>query len=318
MAKNYTAINWDDIEDELDEFVWDKATAQFWLDTRVPVSQDMSDWQSLTDNERDVVKKAVGGLALLDTLQSEAGCHVMRDDVLTRKETAVLNDFLLMESIHAKSYGTILTSLNVRKDIDAIYSWMNNNERMQYKAQVVNEIYKTGDGLQQKIASVFLEGILYYSNFFTPLWYLGNNKLANLAEIIKLVIRDESVHGTYLGYKFKLGYQQLSEPEQKKLTDWMYPVLDDLLENEFAYTDDLYAKIGLAEEVKTFVKYNANKSLQNMGFDSRYPDISLEDINPIVMNGISSETANHDFFSQVGAGYLMGTAEPMVEDDYDF
>ncbi len=98
----------------------------------------------------------------------------------------------------------------------------------------------------------------------------------------------------------------------------MYPVLDDLLENEFAYTDDLYAKIGLAEEVKTFVKYNANKSLQNMGFDSRYPDISLEDINPIVMNGISSETANHDFFSQVGAGYLMGTAEPMVEDDYDF
>ncbi len=215
MAKNYTAINWDDIEDELDEFVWDKATAQFWLDTRVPVSQDMSDWQSLTDDERDVVKKAVGGLALLDTLQSEAGCHVMRDDVLTRKETAVLNDFLLMESIHAKSYGTILTSLNVRKDIDAIYSWMNNNERMQYKAQVVNEIYKTGDGLQQKIASVFLEGILYYSNFFTPLWYLGNNKLANLAEIIKLVIRDESVHGTYLGYKFKLGYQQLSEPEQK-------------------------------------------------------------------------------------------------------
>ncbi len=33
---------------------------------------------------------------------------------------------------------------------------------------------------------------------FTPLYYLGNNKLANVAEIIKLIIRDESVHGTYI------------------------------------------------------------------------------------------------------------------------
>ena len=41
-------------------------------------------------------------------------------------------------------------------------------------------------------------------------------------------------------------------------------------------------------------------------------------MNPIVMNGISIETANHDFFSQVGAGYLMGNAEAMLDDDYDF
>ncbi len=36
------------------------------------------------------------------------------------------------------------------------------------------------------------------------------------------------------------------------------------------------------------------------------------------MNGISTKTANHDFFSQVGAGYLMGDAEAMTDDDYDF
>lgn len=30
---SYKTINWDIIEDELDEYVWDKATAQYWLDT---------------------------------------------------------------------------------------------------------------------------------------------------------------------------------------------------------------------------------------------------------------------------------------------
>jgi ribonucleoside-diphosphate reductase beta chain len=314
----YTSVNWDINEDEFDEYVWDKATAQFWLDTRVPVSHDMADWRSLSPQEKQVVNHAVGGLALLDTLQSEEGVNVMRQDARTRKEIAVINDFLMMESIHAKSYGTILISLNDLKTINQIYDWMDNDPQMQYKARRVNEVYQNGTGLQKKVASVFLEGILYYTNFFTPLWYRGNNKLANLSEIIKLVIRDESVHGTYLGYKFRLGFNELSATEQTAFKKWMYALLDDLLANEFSFTEKIYAPIGLAAEVKQFVRYNANKSLQNMGFDSYFEHAQLADINPIVMNGISTETANHDFFSQVGAGYLMGSAEAMQDSDYDF
>ena len=314
----YTTINWDVNEDEFDEYVWDKATAQYWLDTRVPVSNDLRDWRTLTQTEKDVINKVVGGLALLDTLQSEEGVDVMRPDVRTRKEAAVINDFLMMEAIHAKSYGTILTSLNNQETVDATFDWMNNNPRMQYKAKRINEVYQTGDGLQKKVASVFLEGILYYTNFFTPLWYRGNNKLANLSEIIKLVIRDESDHGTYLGYKFSLGFRELPEAEQVSFKKWMDQLLDDLLENEFAFTDEVYSPIGLAEDVKQFVRYNANKSLQNMGFESIFPNAEIEDINPIVMNGISTETANHDFFSQVGAGYLMGNAESMGNEDYEY
>ena len=318
MTSKHKVINWNKIEDELDDYVWDKATSQFWLDTRVPISNDLADWRELSSIEQEVIKKVVGGLALLDTLQSEKGVNAMREDVRTHKEAAILNNFLFMETIHAKSYGTILTSLNSIKSINEIYDWMNNDERMQYKAKRINDIYQTGNGLQKKIASIFLEGILYYSNFFAPLWYRGSNKLASLAELIKLIIRDESVHGTYLGYKFQLTYNELPEEEQKKLLDWMYPLLEDLMENELAYTEEIYSPIGIAEDVKTFVRYNANKSLQNMGFQAYYKNADLGDVNPIVMNGISIETSNHDFFSQVGAGYLMGDAESMVDEDYDF
>lgn len=311
-------MNWQLIEDELDEYVWDKATAQFWLDTRVPVSNDLLDWRKLSDMEKEVVKKAVGGLALLDTLQSEEGLYALKKNARTLKERAVLGDFTFMESIHAKTYGTILISLNTFKDIEEIYNWMNNDRRMQFKARKINEIYQNGTPMQVKVASVFLEGILYYSNFFIPLWYRGQNKLANLAELIKLVIRDESVHGTYLGYKFRQDFNELAITEQGNFTNWMYSFLEELLDNEFAYTEEVYSEIGLVEDIKTFVKYNANKSLQNMGFDIYFKDASANDVNPIVMNGISIETANHDFFSQVGAGYLMGEAEEMLDDDYMF
>lgn len=314
----HKSINWQLVEDEFDEYVWDKATAQFWLDTRVPVSNDLLDWQQLSEVEKTVVKKAVGGLALLDTLQSEEGLYAIKKNHRTQKELAVLTDFNFMESIHAKTYGTILISLNTFKDIEAIYDWMNNDPRMQFKARKINEYYQNGTALQVMVASVFLEGILYYSNFFIPLWYRGQNKLANLAELIKLVIRDESVHGTYLGYKFRLGFDELSDSEQADFKVWMYAFLDELLDNEFAYTNEVYTEIGLTEDIKTFVKYNANKALQNMGFEAYFDHATASDVNPIVMNGISIETANHDFFSQVGAGYLMGEAEAMADEDYNF
>ncbi len=314
----HSTMNWQKVEDELDEYVWDKATAQFWLDTRVPVSNDLLDWKQLSDLEKTVVKKAVGGLALLDTLQSEEGLYAIKKNARTQKELAVFSDFNFMESIHAKTYGTILISLNTFKDIEAIYDWMDNDPRMQLKAQRVNDYYQNGSPLQVMVASIFLEGILYYSNFFIPLWYRGQNKLANLAELIKLVIRDESVHGTYLGYKFRQGFDELSPEDQADFQKWMYGFLDELLENEFAYTEEVYSDIGLEDDIKTFVKYNANKSLQNMGFGIYFENATANDVNPIVMNGISIETANHDFFSQVGAGYLMGEAESMSQEDYDF
>ncbi len=315
---HYKAVDWNKLEDELDKHTWEKLTSQFWLDTRIPVSNDLDDWRSLSSEEQDVVNKAFGGLTLLDTLQSEEGASVMKDDVRTQHEEAVLNNILFMESVHAKSYSTIFISLNDNRNIDKIFDWVNTNERLQVKAKIINDIYQNGDALQKKIASVFLESFLFYSGFYTPLWFLGNNLLPNVAEIIKLIIRDESVHGTYLGYKFQLQYKQLPEHEQADIRDWMYALLFDLMDNEMKYTEDLYDQVGWTNEVKTFVKYNANKALQNLGFEAFFPDSSAEDINPIVMNGLSTNTTNHDFFSQVGSGYLMGEVEAMGDDDYDF
>jgi len=314
----YKSIDWNQIEDALDKATWEKLTSQFWLDTRIPVSNDRNDWRMLSVEERDVVNKAFVGLTLLDTLQSEEGANVMREDIRTQHEEAVLNNILFMESVHAKSYSTIFISLNAAKEIDDLFAWGDNNKHLQYKAKRINEIYQKGSSLQRKIASVFLESFLFYSGFYAPLWYLGNNQLENVAEIIKLIIRDESVHGTYLGYKFQLEFNELSEAEANELKNWMYELLFDLMLNEEQYTEEVYAQVGWTNDVKTFIKYNANKALQNLGFAPFYEEGVKENINPIVMNGISTESTNHDFFSQVGNSYLMGESEAMEEDDYDF
>lgn len=131
-----------------------------------------------------------------------------------------------------------------------------------------------------------------------------------------MIIRDESVHGTYIGYKAQLAMRELTENEQHDITSWAYDLLFELYENEEKYTELLYDKIGWTEEVKVFLRYNANKALMNLGMDPLFPD-TTNDVNPIIMNGISTGTSNHDFFSQVGNGYLLGKVEAMTDDDYN-
>ncbi len=256
-----------------------------------------------------------GGLTTLDTLQSQDGLAQLKFDALNQKEEAVLNNIQFMESIHAKSYSSIFETLNEKSEIEAIFEWADNNEFLQYKANRINDVYQTGTPLQKKVASVFLETFLFYSGFYTPLYFLGHNKMLNVAEIIKLIIRDESVHGTYIGYKFQIGFNQLSEAEQAELQAWMYDLLYDLYENEENYTHELYDDLGWYDQVMTFLRYNANKALMNLGQEPMFPD-GAEDVNPVVMNGLSTSTANHDFFSGVGNGYLLGAVEAMEEDDY--
>ncbi|MCX2187032.1 MULTISPECIES: class 1b ribonucleoside-diphosphate reductase subunit beta [Limosilactobacillus] len=316
--KKYKAINWNEVSDMIDKATWEKLTEQFWLDTRIPVSNDLDDWRELDDDHRWTVGHVFGGLTLLDTVQSEAGLTALKQDVKTQHETAVLNNIQFMESVHAKSYSTIFSTLNTPDEIDEIFNWSDSEEYLQNKATKIANMYldPEEDPLKKKVANVFLETFLFYSGFYTPLYYLGHNKLNNVAEIIKLILRDESVHGTYIGYKFQVGMHDRTEKQQQDMKDWMYNFLYDLYSNEEEYTKILYDQVGWTSDVLTFIRYNANKALMNLGQGPLFPDTAA-DVNPVVMNGISTSTSNHDFFSQVGNGYRLGEVEAMSDDDYN-
>jgi ribonucleoside-diphosphate reductase beta chain len=311
----YKAINWNQMEDFMDKKTYEKVTEQFWLSTRMPVSKDKPDWRNLSDAERKLFERVFVGLTMLDTLQSEIGVDSLKPDVRTKHEISVFNNFGFMESEHARSYSNIFSTLNTSKEIREIFEWSETHSTLQRKAKMIKDVYKNGNALQKKIASVFLESFSFYSGFYTPLNFLGKSKMINVAEVIKLIIRDESVHGNYIGYKFKLGYMELPDIEKKVVSAWAYDFLYKLYENECEYAEYLYDEIGWTSDVKTFLRYNANKALMNLGLSPLFPD-TADDVNPIVINGLSTTTTNQDFFSTVGNGYLLSVVENNKETDY--
>lgn len=314
-------INWNTIPDDKDLEVWNRLTGNFWLPEKVPVSNDIPSWNQLTDQERDTTMKVFTGLTTLDTLQGTVGAVSLIPDAQTPHEEAVLTNIAFMESVHAKSYSNIFMTLASTPQINEAFRWAEHNRELQYKADQVRYFYLPGTygtPLLRKAASTLLESFLFYSGFFWPLHLASRSKLTNTADIIRLIIRDEAVHGYYIGYKYQRQAAALTSQEQEELKDQVFDLLYDLYENECQYTEDIYDPLGLTEEVKVFLRYNANKALNNLGYQALFPPDDTQ-VSPEIMAQLAPNAdENHDFFSGSGSSYVMGRAEDTSDDDWDF
>ena len=221
------AINWNRIEDDKDLEVWNRLVNNFWLPEKVPLSNDVQSWGTLTPEEKLLTMRVFTGLTLL-------------------------------------------------------------------------------------------ESFMFYSGFNLPMYWSSRAKLTNTADLIRLIIRDEAVHGYYIGYKFQKGYEKLPADKQAEIKDYTYSLLYELYENESKYTAELYDPVGLTEDVKKFLHYNANKALMNLGFEPLFPQ-TVTDVNPAILSALSPNAdENHDFFSGSGSSYVIGKAEATEDDDWDF
>ncbi|MBF9336407.1 class 1b ribonucleoside-diphosphate reductase subunit beta [Microbacterium lacticum] len=318
LIDHVQAINWNRIQDEKDLEVWNRLVNNFWLPEKVPLSNDVQSWATLTPEEQTATMRVFTGLTLLDTIQGTVGAVSLIPDAITPHEEAVYTNIAFMESVHAKSYSSIFSTLCSTPEIDDAFRWSVENENLQKKARIVMSYYRGDEPLKRKVASTLLESFLFYSGFYLPLYWSSKAKLTNTADIIRLIIRDEAVHGYYIGYKFQKGLEQLSQTERDELKDYTFSLMYELYDNEVQYTQDLYDGIGLTEDVKKFLHYNANKALMNLGYEAMFPS-TVTNVNPAILSALSPNAdENHDFFSGSGSSYVIGKAVATEDDDWNF
>ena len=318
------AVNWNKKEDDFSLMFWKQNIAQFWTEEEIAVSSDKNTWVQLSKEEQIAYKRVLGGLTLLDTKQGGEGMPLVLVHLENLQAKSVLAFMGAMEEVHAKSYSHIFTTLATEEEIDEIFDWVDTHPLLEKKAGIITSYYRRllkpevtkKELYMAMVASVFLESYLFYSGFFYPLYLAGQGKLTASGEIINLIIRDESIHGVFVGILAQQIFAELSAEEQQEVQKETQELLMELYEIEMAYTEEIYTSIGLVEDVNRFVRYNANKGLMNLGLEPKFEE---EEINPIVLNGLRTDTKNHDFFSVKGNGYVKATnVEKLSDDDFVF
>ncbi|HHT7153240.1 MULTISPECIES: class 1b ribonucleoside-diphosphate reductase subunit beta [Bacillus cereus group] len=318
------AVNWNKKEDEFSLMFWKQNISQFWTEEEIAVSTDKNTWVQLSKEEQAAYKRVLGGLTLLDTKQGGEGMPLVLVHVENLQAKSVLAFMGAMEEVHAKSYSHIFTTLATEEEIDEIFDWVDQHPLLTKKAEMITGYYRSllkpevtkRELYMAMVASVFLESYLFYSGFFYPLYLAGQGKMTASGEIINLILRDESIHGVFVGILAQQLFAQMEPEEQREVRKETMDLLLELYEIELAYTEEIYTPINLVDDVNSFVRYNANKALMNLGLESYFKE---EEINPIVLNGLRTDTKNHDFFSVKGNGYVKATnVEKLTDDDFVF
>ena len=134
-------------------------------------------------------------------------------------------------------------------------------------------------------------------------------------EIINLILRDESIHGLYVGNLAMEIYNTFDKTLQAELYQWLTTYLDEIYEEEMQLIEEIYDPVDVSHDVKIFVRYNANKAMMNLGFEAYY---EYEEVNPVVLNGLNTETKTMDNFSMKGNGYQKMKSESVTDSDFFF
>lgn len=305
-------VNWNRPDDAFTSRIWTQNMTQMWSDEEHVPSDDKQVYENLHPMFQEGYSKALAGLTGLDTLQGNVGLPAINatEKKLQRKST--LSFMQMMEHVHAKSYSTIFTTVITDSNYVnyLLDDWATNHPILNEKVNIISSYYAVANTLEdqfmQRVASVFLESYQFYSGFFLPVYMQGQGLMTSSGEIIGAILRDEAVHGLYIGVLAQELYNMMDKQQQERVKKKTYALLRQLHAVEMNYTEELYDRIllpegekPLVEQVKAYVRYNANRALMNLGFDPMFEE---EPINSLVLNGTGDNATNitHDFFSQKG------------------
>lgn len=339
--KDFDGANWNAHEDDYTQFFYEQNLSQFWRPEDVSLQSDLNVWHVLNDDVKLAYAQNLLVLTFLDTYQGDIGMPVVSRsfDERMHQKKAVINFMAAMENaVHAKSYSNIFMTYMATAEIDDLFIWGEQNKNLQNMMSLIVGTYEVLDRFnylkkydqehvhfseedfseaqwKAMVASVFLETWLFYSGFYYPLYFYGQGKLMQAGEIINLILRDESIHGLYVGRLAQEIFETFDEQKQDELKGWMFNLLHKLYREQAELVETIYDPVELSHDVKIFVRYNANKALMNLGFDPIYPQ---EEVNPVVLNGLNTETKTMDNFSMKGNGYQKMKSESVKDQDFFF
>lgn len=337
--RDYDGANWNQPEDGFTQTFYEQNLSQFWRPEDISLQPDLNVWEVLDPNIKKAYAQNLLVLTFLDTYQGDIGMPVVSRslDEKYHQRKSVLNFMAAMENaVHAKSYSNIFMTYMLNDEIDDLFVWGENNKNLQNIMALIVGYYENLDRLTYQrrygfdtvsddefneaqwkamVASVFLESCLFYSGFYYPLYFYGQGKLMQAGEIINLILRDESIHGLYVGNLGIEIYNTFSKDKQAELYQWLIEYLEAIYREEVELIETIYDPVDLSHDVKIFVRYNANKALMNLGFDAYF---EYEEVNPVVLNGLNTETKTMDNFSMKGNGYQKMKSEALRDNDFFF
>ena len=247
-----------------------------WFPEDVPLHNDVKDWQTMTDEEKNLLTQ-IFRLFTQSDVDVGAG-YVDRYMRIFKKPEArmMMSSFANMESIHQHAYSLLLDTVGMP---EVEYKAFSEYEAMADKHEYINAV-KVTKGDKKSIAkalaiySGFTEGLQLFSSFIILLNFPRFGKMKGMGQIITYSIRDESMHVEAMTKLFREFMQENIDLWTDDFKAEIYQACREMVDLEDRFLDLVFEQgdiPGLTKkEMQEYIRYIADRRLLQLGLKTNY------------------------------------------------
>lgn len=251
--------------------IWEmykKHEASFWTAEEIDLSQDMKDWEGLTDGERHFVSHVLAFFAASDGIVNENLAVNFLSEVQYAEAKCFYGFQIMMENIHSETYSLLIdTYIKNPTEKDRMLRAIETIPCVQKKAEWALKWISSPNFAERIIAFAAVEGIFFSGSFCSIFWLKKRGLMPGLSFSNELISRDEGLHCDFACLLYEKHIQH-KLPEER-----VVEIIADAvkIEQEFV-TDSLpVSLIGMnAMLMNQYIEYVADRLLVALGCKKIY------------------------------------------------
>jgi ribonucleoside-diphosphate reductase beta chain len=282
--------------DDIWEF-YKNSVASFWVPEEIALTQDLTDWETLDQNERHFILMVLAFFASSDFIVNENLDEDFTENIQIPELKMYYHFQEMMEDIHSQTYLLLLDTLVKDEEMkENLFNSVRTIESIKAKAEWARKWISTGNFVERLVAFACVEGIFFSASFCSIFWLRKQGLMPGLAQANMLISRDEGTHRDMSILLFKKYIKNKLDDEL--VINMIKSSVD--IETKFIKESLPYKLKGMNVDLMLqYVKYVANHLSYNMIYKKVYEDIE----NPFPWMSIISLEGKTDFFSKRVVNY---------------
>jgi ribonucleoside-diphosphate reductase beta chain len=242
--------------------------AAFWTAEEVDLTNDIRDWENLTDNEKFFIKNVLSFFAASDGIVNENLAENFYREVQYPEAKFFYGIQLAMENIHSFMYSLLIdTYISNAKEKDECFNAIDRLPAVQKKAKWALEWIEKASFAERLVAFAAVEGIFFSGSFCSIFWMKSRGIMQGLCNANSLIFKDENLH---CDFAIHLLNNHLEErPSEKRIKEILLSALE--IEKEFITESLPVSLIGMNSNLmKQYLEFVVDGLLVKMGCSKEF------------------------------------------------
>lgn len=242
--------------------------AAFWTAEEVDLTNDIRDWETLTDNEKYFVKNVLSFFAASDGIVNENLAENFYREVQYPEAKFFYGFQLAMENIHSLMYSLLIdTYINNPKEKDECFNAIDRLPAVQKKAKWALEWIEKASFAERLVAFAAVEGIFFSGSFCSIFWLKSRGIMQGLCNANSLIFKDENLHCDFAIHL--LNNHLENKPSEKRIKEILLSALE--IEKEFITESLPVSLIGMNSNLmKQYLEFVVDGLLMKMGCSKEF------------------------------------------------